>query len=70
MTVVKICSIYAKEIRTTTNVIYTNVELIYDAPVHIKELISDAITIQSDDVLEYVSKRHIVSIEMYKEVTQ
>jgi hypothetical protein len=61
-------SIYAKEIRTQQNVTYTNVELIYDdIPDHIRELIPDAVKIESERLIEYVSKSSLVSIELYKE---
>jgi hypothetical protein len=62
-------SIYAKEVRTNLNVIYANMEVIYDSPDFIKDLIHDAITVKNDNLLEYVSKSSIVSIEMYKERT-
>lgn len=60
-------SIYAKEVRTNLNVTYANMEVIYDSPSFIKDLIPDAITVKNDKLLEYVSKSSIVSIEMYKE---
>jgi uncharacterized protein YuzE len=64
-------SIYAKELRTRDDITYRHVEVIYDdIPKHISELIPDAVKIERDILIEYLSKSQIVAIELYKERTE
>jgi hypothetical protein len=61
-------SLYAKEVRTTDKIRYMNVEVI-SAPISrdILQLIPDAVRLENNNITEYVSKKAIVAIELYKE---
>lgn len=56
---------YVKEVRTKQKCVYLNAEITHDIPSFISDIIPDAIKLTGDGYIEYVSKKAIVSIEMY-----
>lgn len=67
MTSSEITEFYAKEVRTIgAKLIYLNSEVsLVNVPQHIKNVIPDAVRIEGDGFIEYVSRAQIEAIEVY-----
>lgn len=67
MTSSEITEFYAKEVRTIgAKLIYLNTEVsLVNVPKHIKTVIPDAVRLEGDGFVEYVSVSQIEAIEIY-----